>query len=56
MKLWLEAIRSVRALAGSCRRKRTFMWLLVVVTAWLARPDLFGVTSLVRGSFLAENT
>lgn len=30
------------------------MWLLVVLVAWLARPDLLGVTSFVRGSFLAS--
>jgi len=53
MDLWLEVIRSGFSFAGACRRKRTFMWLLVVLVAWLARPDLLGVTSFVRSSFLA---
>lgn len=30
------------------------MWLVVVLIAWAARPDLLGVTSLVRASFLQE--
>jgi hypothetical protein len=53
MDLWLEVIRSGYSFAGACRRKRTFMWLLVVLVAWLARPDLLGVTSFVRSSFLS---
>lgn len=53
MDLWTEALRTISFLAAACRRRRTFMWLLVVTAAWLARPDLLGVTSFVRGSFLA---
>lgn len=53
MELWLEVIRCCYSLANACTRKRTFMWLLVVLVAWLARPDLLGVTSFVRSSFLA---
>lgn len=30
------------------------MWLIVVLVAWAARPDLLGVTSFVRASFLQE--
>jgi DDE superfamily endonuclease len=54
MDLWTEVVRSGYGLAGACRRRRTFMWLLVVLVAWIARPDLLGVTSLVRGSFLSS--
>ena len=35
-------------------RKRTFLWISVVLLAWAARPDLLGVTSFVRASFLEE--
>lgn len=54
MELWIEVIRAGHDLAGACRRRRTFMWLLVVLVAWIARPDLLGVTSFVRGSFLSS--
>lgn len=53
MALWIEWLKSVRALRGACKRRRTFLWLTVVLCAWAARPDLLGVTSFVRGSFLA---
>lgn len=52
MALWTEWIRCVRLLSGVCRRRRTALWMMVVLVAWVARPDLLGVTSLVRGSFL----
>lgn len=53
MALWLEWLKCIRALRGACKRNRTFLWLAVVLCAWAARPDLLGVTSFVRGSFLA---
>ncbi len=52
MTLWTEWMRCAHALAGSCRRHRTSLWLMVVLVAWVARPDLLGVTSFVRASFL----
>jgi hypothetical protein len=54
VELWIEVLRAGHHLAGACRRRRTFMWLLVVLVAWIARPDLLGVTSFVRGSFLSS--
>lgn len=53
MNLWIEWLRCVHALRGACRRKRTYLWMAVVLLAWAARPDLLGVTSFVRASFLA---
>jgi DDE superfamily endonuclease len=53
MTLWIEWLRCVRALRGACTRHKTFLWMTVVLLAWAARPDLLGVTSFVRGSFLA---
>jgi hypothetical protein len=56
MQLWIELIRCGSRLRGACRHYRTFMWLLVVLAAWAARPDLLGVTSLIRSSFLSPST
>jgi hypothetical protein len=53
MNLWIEWVRCVHALRGACTRTATFLWMAVVLLAWAARPDLLGVTSFVRGSFLA---
>ena len=52
MALWVEFIRCVHCLRGACRRRATFMWMSVVLVAWAVRPDLLGVTSFVRASFL----
>lgn len=54
MELWFEVVRSGRALFAACKRRRTALWLLVVLVAWIARPDLLGVTSFVRSSFLSN--
>jgi hypothetical protein len=52
MVLWSEWMRCVHALTGACRRRRTALWMMVVLVAWVARSDLLGVTSFVRASFL----
>lgn len=52
MALWTEWMRCAHALGRACRRHRTSLWLMVVLLAWVARPDLLGVTSFVRASFL----
>lgn len=54
MVLYAEFVRCVGMLQSACTRKRTAMWLAVVLIAWAVRPDLLGVTSLVRASFLNE--
>lgn len=56
MALWTEWMRCVRVLCGACRRHRTALWMMVVLVAWVARPDLLGVTSFVRASFLDPAT
>jgi hypothetical protein len=52
MTLWIEFIRCAKSLRPACSRYRTFLWLLLVLAALAIRPDLLGVTSLVRASFL----
>ncbi len=52
MKLWIELFRCVRQLRGACARRTTFCWLVLVLAAMAVRPDLLGVTSFVRASFL----
>jgi hypothetical protein len=46
--LWLAWLRIVNLLRPACARRATFLWLTVVLAALCLRPDLGGVTSLVR--------
>lgn len=52
MALWLEWFRCIGQLRGACSRRRTFLWLALVLTALVVRFDLFGVSSFIRASFL----
>jgi len=45
---WLAWLRAVDTLRPACARNTTFLWLTVVLAALCLRPDLGGVTSLVR--------
>jgi hypothetical protein len=54
--LWTAWIRAVHALRPACARTTTFLWLLAVLAALALRPDLAGVTSLVRSLGLAAPT
>ena len=56
MTLWIEWMRCVHLLCGACRRHRTALWMMTVLVAWAGRPDLLGVTSFVRASFLQPAT
>src|SRR5271170_6245576 len=47
--LWRAIGRAVQPLRPACSRTTTFLWLMVVLAALCLRPDLAGVTSLVRG-------
>ena len=55
MFLWVELFKCVRALRPACSRMRTFEWLLVVIAAMATRPDLLGVSSFIRASWLKES-
>jgi hypothetical protein len=46
--LWLAWFRAVQPLRRACSRQTTFLWLMLVLVALSLRPDLAGVTSLVR--------
>jgi hypothetical protein len=55
MELWSEWTRCIGKLRSACSRDATFMWMSVILVAWAVRPDLLGVSSFVRASFLQEN-
>src|SRR3989449_4972256 len=46
--LWLAWLRALQPLRPACSRSTTFLWLVLVLAALCLRPDLAGVTSLVR--------
>lgn len=52
MTLWIEWFRCVHKLRSACTRHITFLWMSLALAALAIRPDLLGVTSFVRASFL----
>ena len=52
MCLWIQWYLAVCALRPACARKRTFLWLILVLASFTVRTDLAGVTSLVRSHWL----
>jgi len=52
--LWVAWWRAVQTLRPACHRSLTFLWLATVLAALCLRPDLAGVTSLVRSLGLAD--
>lgn len=52
MSLWIEWFRCIHLLRDACSRRRTFLWMALVLSAMAIRSDLLGVTSFVRASFL----
>jgi hypothetical protein len=48
MALWWAWFRCVRELHGACVRRRTFMWMSLVLAGLSIRADLAGVSSIVR--------
>jgi hypothetical protein len=52
--LWRVFWRALQPLRPACSRAATFLWLVVVLAALCLRPDLAGVTSLVRALGLSE--
>lgn len=54
--LWLAWLRALQPLRPACARTTTFLWLVAVLAAFCLRPDLAGVTSVVRGLGFADPT
>jgi hypothetical protein len=54
MVLWRHWLTVVEQLRPACSRMRTFMWLSVCLAGMCIRPDIFGVTSIVRAFGLKE--
>src|SRR5205809_1292822 len=52
--LWRAWLRALLPLRPACARTTTFLWLLIVLAALCVRPDLAGVTSLVRSLGLSD--
>lgn len=52
MTLWIEWFNCVRELRKACSRRRTFVWMCLVLVGFSIRTDLLGVTSFVRSCFL----
>jgi hypothetical protein len=52
--LWLAWWKAVQTLRPACRRLSTFLWLATVLAAICVRPDLAGVTSLMRSLGLLD--
>lgn len=52
--LWLAWLRALHPLRPACARTTTFLWLVLVLAALCLRPDLAGVTSLVRSLGLSD--
>ena len=48
MALWGAWFRCVQELRGACARRRTFMWMSLVLAGLSIRADLAGVSSIVR--------
>jgi hypothetical protein len=52
--LWLAWLRALQPLRPACSRTTAFLWLVLVLAALSLRPDLAGVTSLVRSLGLSD--
>ncbi len=53
--LWRAWWNALQTLRPACRRLSTFLWLATVLAAICLRPDLAGVTSLVRSLGLSDD-
>ena len=56
MLLWWEWICCVQALRPACARRRTFLWMSLVLAGLSVRADLAGVSSVVRALGLRANS
>lgn len=54
MKLWMLWWNLVVQLRPACTRERTFLWMGAVLIGFIVRPDLLGVTSIIRAIGLVD--
>jgi len=54
MSLWIELYRCIQVLRPACSRSATFLWFTLALVGLCIRPDLWGVTSFVRASWLQD--
>ncbi len=54
MQIWLHWWNVVRELRPACSRTRSFLWLAATLAGLCIRPDLLGVSSIVRALGLRE--
>lgn len=54
MEIWTIWWNLIENLRPACRRYRTFVWMVAVLIGFIIRPDLLGVTSIIRAIGLAE--
>lgn len=52
MALWINWFRCVLELRKACSRRRTFVWMCLVLVGFSIRTELLGVTSFVRSCCL----
>jgi hypothetical protein len=55
MPLWLTWWSVLRSLRAGCSRQLSFLWLAVASAGFCCRPDLLGVSSIVRALGLAAH-
>lgn len=49
MRLWIKWWSVVCDLRAACTRERSFLWLAATLAGLCVRPDLLGVSSIIRG-------
>ena len=54
MKLWLIWWNLIGQLRPACTRERTFLWMGAVLIGFIVRPDLLGVSSIIRAIGLMD--
>lgn len=54
MKLWMLWWNLIVQLRPACTRERTFLWMGAVLIGFVIRPDLLGVTSIIRAIGLVD--
>ncbi len=55
MQIWMLWRDAVHQLRPACSRLRNFLWFATVLAGITIRPDLLGVTSIIRGLGLKGN-